>query len=209
MNLGVVLEATRVLLVEQILGEVVYMAAMALHVGQVNWVVSFKLTRVLLGKFGAKKDKQCRVVYDEMCETVSNRECKTKYNNIYEMDITARYLGLSWVDNMKELKGVKGDKTVGGMQQHREVVEYEIICEENQGSEGKTLKADILERSSLSFPSLNFSWGDVAHHPTCVVLAGLTSLVWNRRIAMDMLEWLAICSCGLDTWSCASQPALG
>ena len=132
------------------------MAAMALHVGKVIWVVSYMLTRVLLGKFGAKRDN-----------------------------------GLVVVDNMKE------------------VVEYKIICEENQGSEGKSLKADVLERSSLSFPSLNFSWGDVAHHPTCVVLAGLTSLDWNRRIAMDVLGWPAICSCGLDTWSCASQQTLG
>ena len=106
LNLGVVFVATRVLLVEQILGEVVCMAAMALHVGQANGVVSYMLTRVLFGKFGAKKDKRLVVV-----------------------------------DNMKE------------------VVEYKIIFEENQGSEGKSLKADVLERSSLSFPSLNFSWG--------------------------------------------------
>ena len=81
LNLGVVFVATRVLLVEQILGEVVCMAAMALHVGQANEVVSYMLTRVLLGKFGAKKDKRL-VVVDNMKEVVDRTNLEIEAFNL-------------------------------------------------------------------------------------------------------------------------------
>ena len=69
---------------------------------------------------------------------------------------------------MKEEQGFKRNKTLVGMQHREMVVEYVIVCEENKGSEGKTMKDVIFERSSLSFPSLNFSLGDVTHQSVCV-----------------------------------------
>ena len=76
--------------------------------------------------------------------------------------------GLSSVDNMKEVEGLKRVKTVEvAKQQCQELVVEIYIYEEDQGHEVNYMKDDFKSILREAFPSLNFSSGDVAHAALC------------------------------------------